>query len=328
MQLEWSDLRLADKTLQALCLRVQQPLWHKLYDLSQLIHLRKLHLTIGTSSHSSPFQSLSLTQLRRLRDLALQCRGLGSSGAAVILSNQYTLKTVTLASSFWDPATYLALRKATALAVLNVKVHTIEEGAAEVLGNLSTPKSVQIMLRCCDQVHPHAVRALSSGCAKITLLSLQHMPGAQAYRGEIYERLPFWKQLHSMQHLTTLVISMPMQFYHNESMLQKQPNMVDSTTTQLSGAMLQKQPKLSTLYLVNCWDVTEAGVEHMVEVCFQLSSMLICSEDMTGIRQCQHHQALVRGCLSRSRLAEKDVAHLLKPATVVCNLNDICFSEL
>ncbi len=192
----------------------------------------------------------------------------------------------------------------TALATLDVNVHTIKEAEAELLGNLSTPQTVQIMLRSCNRTRPYALRALSSGCARITMLSLWNMPDYKL-RCDSFEDGYFWKHLLSMQQITSLVITRPQQF---------------------TGTMFQKQPNLSTLYLIDCDGVSEAGVEHIVRMCPNLSSVLFCSEFKLDMREAQ--QALVTRCLSKLCSSEKATSPLIKLATVVSNSCTFCRSGL
>ncbi len=94
------------------------------------------------------------------------------------------------------------------------------------------------------------MKALSSGQAKITFLSLWGMPPEQG--------VSYWKRLVSMPYLTTLVIDKP---------------------TGFTGDSVMKQPRLSTLYLVDCNDITEQGVAHIVDMFPALSTVLLCKED-------------------------------------------------
>ncbi len=97
------------------------------------------------------------------------------------------------------------------------------------------------------------MEVLSSGQAKITFLSLWRMPPDQ--------RLPYWKPLISnlmpMVYLTTLVIGG-----------------IDFT-----GESVQKQPCVSTLYLVACNDITEQGVANIVDMFSAMNTVLLCKDD-------------------------------------------------
>jgi len=93
------------------------------------------------------------------------------------------------------------------------------------------------------------MKALSSGQAKITFLSLWGMPPEQG--------VSYWKRLVSMPYLTTLVIDKP---------------------TGFTGDSVMKQPRLSTLYLVDCNDITEQGVANIVDMFPALNTVLLCKE--------------------------------------------------
>ena len=166
------------------------------------------------------------------------------------MSNQTTLRSITLASCSWSLDTYAALEKASALTAFSVGVEIVVERDARILGNLKTPQSLRLELQNCDRMGWRAMRALSSGQAKITFLSLCGMPPDQG--------LSYWKHLMSMPHLTTLVIDNPMGF---------------------TGESVQKQLCLSPLYLVDCNDITEQGVAQIVDMFPALSTVLLCKDD-------------------------------------------------
>lgn len=94
------------------------------------------------------------------------------------------------------------------------------------------------------------MKVMSSGPAKNTFLSLWGMPPDQG--------VPYWKHLMSMRYLTTLVIDKP---------------------TGFTGDSVLKQQRLSSVYLIDCNDITEQGVAHILGVFPVLSAVLLCKED-------------------------------------------------
>ncbi len=98
---DWPDLSQASERLQAVCLFQKMlapenpfPILNKV---SQLAHLRKLHLTLDSRKRRYVMEFEPLAQLGHLQDLTLQCCNRDDTHAdAVILSNQQTLKTVHL----------------------------------------------------------------------------------------------------------------------------------------------------------------------------------------------------------------------------------------
>ena len=95
----------------------------------QLGGLRKLHLTLEDSYRTDNCFA-QLAKLSQLRFLALQCQQCDVSCANVILSNQATLGSITLASCSWSVDTYAALNKASVLTVLSVRVNVVTESDA------------------------------------------------------------------------------------------------------------------------------------------------------------------------------------------------------
>ena len=258
VSLKYSDVQQANQSLQALCVvhdfdvgfrRPLSALPNIVRCITQFGSLRKLHLRLE-NSWTLDICFAQLAKLSQLRHLALQCQQCDVSCANVILSNQATLRSITLASCSWSLDTYAALNQASALTVLSVRVEIVTESEARILGNLKTPQSLRLELQNCDRMGWRAMRALSSGQAKITFLSLCGMPPDQG--------LSYWKHLMSMPYLTTLVIDKPMGF---------------------TGDSMQEQPRLSTLYLVDCNDITEQGVAHIVDMFPALSTVLLCKED-------------------------------------------------
>ncbi len=245
VSLKYSALQQANQSLQALCL-VHDFDIGIVRCIAQFGSLRKLHLTLEKSWPSDNCFA-QLARLSQLRDLALQCQQCDVSCANVILSNQATLRSITLASCSWSLDTYAALNKASALTVLSVRVEVVTESDARILGNLKTPQSLRLELQRCDQMGWKALRALSSGQAKITFLSLCRMPRDQG--------LSYWKHVISMPYLTTLIIDAAMGF---------------------TGTSMQEQPCLSSLYLADCNDITEQGVAHMVDMFPALHTVLLC----------------------------------------------------
>lgn len=253
---KYSDLQQANQSLQTLCVlhglkfeHLPSTLPHMVCRIAQFGGLRKLHLTLE-DSWTSDVCFTQLAKLSQLRHLALQCQNWDVSCANVIISNQATLRSITLASCSWSLDTYAALNKASALMVLSVRVELVTESDARMLGNLKTPQSFRLELQKCDQMGWRAMKELSSGQAKITFLSLWGMPPEQG--------VSYWKRLVSMPYLTTLVIDKP---------------------TGFTGDSVMKQPRLSTLYLVDCNDITEQGVVHIVDMFLALSTVLLCKED-------------------------------------------------
>ncbi len=258
VSLNYSNLQQANQSLQTLCVRENpDPLWFRystpvlprvLCCIEQFGGLRKLHLTLEISLTYYPCFA-QLAKLSQLRHLALQCQRPDVSCASVILSNQATLRSVTLASGSWSLDTYAALNKASALTVLSVRVETMTESDARIVGKLKTPQSLRLELQDCGQMGCRAMEALSSGQARITFLSLWRMPPDQ--------KLTYWTHLLPMPYLTTLVIGKSMDF---------------------TGESVQKQPSVSTLYLVDCNDITEQGVANIVDMFPALNTVLLCKE--------------------------------------------------
>ena len=258
VSLDPSHWQQINQSLHTLCVREypdQLYFWYKIPVLPHVLRciaqfgsLRKLHLTLEMSLITYVcFEQLA--KLNQLRHLALQCRQWGISCANVILSNQATLRSITLASCCWSLDTYAALNKASALMVLSVRVATMTESDARILGNLKTPQSLRLELQDCGQMGWRAMEALSSGQAKITFVSLWRMPPDQG--------LSYWTHLMPMPCLTTLVMGNSMDF---------------------NGRSVQKQPSVSTLYLVDCNDITEQGVANIVDMFPGLNTVLLCKE--------------------------------------------------
>ncbi|DBB02543.1 TPA: hypothetical protein ACH3X3_011529 [Trebouxia sp. C0006] len=121
-----------------------------------------------------------------------------------------------------------------------------------------------------------ALNALSTGQARITFLSLWGMPSEEA--------MSHWKRLKSMPYLTTLVIDKPMRF---------------------TGALVLKQPRLSTLYLVNCNDITDKGVANIVDMFPALHTVLLCKEVTNSSvshsrRVALHSRMVAQQCMVRT----------------------------
>ena len=257
VNLEYTVLQQANQSLRSLCVLHQFEGYSRFEPvlpgigccIAQLGGLRKLHLTLEDSYRTDNCFA-QLAKLSQLRYLALQCQQCDVSCANVILSNQATLRSITMASCSWSLDTYAALDKASVLTVLSVRVNMVTESDARILANLKTPQSLRLEVQECGRMGWRAMEALSSGPAKITFLSLWGMLPDQD--------VSYWKHLMSMRYLTTLVIDKPMGF---------------------SGDSVSKQPRLSSLYLVDCNDITEQGVAHIVGVFPALSSVLLCKED-------------------------------------------------
>ena len=136
-------------------------------------------LNIGCSGGPA-FQILG--QLSHLQKLALH---LGQEGLAretcceaVLLSNA-GLKKVQLDGHAWSDATYLALLTLTRLKVLTLNVSTISLPSAHVLGNIVAERYISIWFGDIDNIADHALQGLTSSCANIISLQLDHMSSAK-----------------------------------------------------------------------------------------------------------------------------------------------------
>ncbi len=150
---KYSDLQQANQSLQTLCVlhglkfeHLPSTLPHMVCRIAQFGGLWKLHLTLE-DSWTSDVCFTQLAKLSQLRHLALQCQNWDVSCANVIISNQATLRSITLASCSWSLDTYAALNKASALMVLSVRVELVTESDARMLGNLKTPQSFRLELQ-------------------------------------------------------------------------------------------------------------------------------------------------------------------------------------
>ena len=187
--------------------------------IARLQALTRLHLSFR---HSQPdFQPLA--QLENLDDLALQCQGHNSSCCGVLDSNKNSLRRVVLASDSWDSLTFQALLGAESLEHLTLKVHSLATDTAQTLSCMMAPSTIQIMLQRCLQMEAAAFTALSSGQAKITLLSLWRVDNIRM------------RALASMPNLQSLVIVRP--------------------DLSFKGADMQYQPVLASLVFLSWFQV-------------------------------------------------------------------------
>jgi len=220
--------------------------------------LTKLHLT---ALHGHPdFQPL--VQLESIEALALQCTGRSSSCPDVLHSSRASLRRVELTSYSWDNETYSALQNILALSTLNVKVHHLTCDAAQILGDISAPKSVQISLWKCQEMQLGAFRALTSGSSKIHSLIVWGISDEPC------------RQLQSM------------------------PDLVSLTAVRCSaftGCGLQAQPRVKTVTLVSCFGITDTGVRNIVDMCPALKAIAFQAE--LSASQLGHPQYVAEGRL-------------------------------
>lgn len=210
--------------------------------ISALCSLTILHLTIlGQQPDLQP-----LAALTGLQDLALQCQLYSSSCHDVLDSNRRTLQHVTLASYSWDSKTYETLAGLPTLRSLNVKVCRLALEAARVVGGISAPEAVSIMLRNNTVTEPEAFYALSAGCAKIQTLTLWDLDNHRC------------QELQSMPALSSLTLVRFVGLFE--------------------GKVSAPQPSVTHLTLISCSGITDDGVKNIVRMFPALESLAIRSE--------------------------------------------------
>ena len=197
--------------------------------IANLQSLLRLDLTISNSRIDASFEVLG--HLSLLQSLALQIGGARlRSCSHVLISCRSTLRHVSLLAYSWDDQTYSALLSIPSLMTLVLKVSTMATSAAFALGSLSQPDSISVSMARCYSIEPTAFAALSSGTARIAVLTLRGVDDAQ---------LQLLRPMEALKIL--LLIRCP-----------------------ITGEGMPMQPELSTLELVSCTALTQAGIERMV----------------------------------------------------------------
>ena len=186
----------------------------------------------------------TLGQLSHLQKLALHLRlkGLAREPCceAVLLSNDASLAKIQLDGHEWSNATYLALLTLTSLKVLTQHVATISSLSAHALGNVVATRCISIWFRDSYSIADCALQGLTSSCANITSLRLDHMSVGK------------FQHICTMEHLSSLIIVNPGLF---------------------TGSELVTQPNVCHLDLVSCCDLDNEGLRHIVCVFPDLTSI-------------------------------------------------------
>ncbi len=191
----------------------------------------------------------ALGQLSQLQKLGLHLKHEGVAREtcceAVLLSNKAGLRKVHLDGYAWSDATYLALLTLTSLQVLTLTVSTISSPSAYILGDVVATRCMSIWFQESDSIADCVLQGLTSSCANITSLQLDHMS-----RGK-------FQHVCTMEHLSSLTISRPNCF---------------------TGCELVTQPSLPHLKLDCCRDLDTEGLRHIVCVFPNLTSMSMSAE--------------------------------------------------
>ena len=212
-----------------------------------LSNLTKLHLTFGSPRESQPDFRL-LQQLNCLEDLALQTGGLNSDCTGVIDSNRLSLQRVHLTSCTWSTDTYIALKQVATLTAATFVVSYFSNAAAFHVGSLTQASIIQIMVDSCQHMTNRAFMLLSSGGAKITVMSLKHMHGEQ-----------MWYGLHEMPSLRALTLYQP-------------------AFDEYVVADLAVQPSLTRLSFMSCFDISRNVLQDLIEALPALQHLSLLQE--------------------------------------------------
>jgi len=191
----------------------------------------------------------TLGQLSHLQKLALHLRHEGLAREtcfeAVLLNNNTGLKKVQLDGHAWSHATYLALLTLTRLKVSTLNVYTISSPSAYILGDVVATRCMSIWFQGSDSIADCVLQGLTSSCANITSLQLDHMSCGK------------FQHVCIMEHLSSLTISRPNCF---------------------TGCELVTQPSLPHLNLDCCRDLDTEGLRHIVCVFPNLTSISMSAE--------------------------------------------------
>ena len=231
------------QSLKTLCVSDHVDQRHDQLDLKNAIpaivtlsNLTKLHLTFGSPRDRQPDFRL-LQQLNCLEDLALQTGGLNSDCTGVIDSNRLSLQRVHLTSHTWSTDTYIAIKQVATLTAATFVVSRFSDAAAFHVGSLTQASSIHILVNDCEGMTDQAFVLLSSGGAKITVMSLKHMHGEQ-----------MCSALREMPSLRALTLYQPIFEDHWYAL-----------------GELAVQPSLTRLSLMSCFDISQNVLQRLIE---------------------------------------------------------------
>ena len=183
-----------------------------------------------------------LTQLTCLEDLSVMIAGVGNY-TELISYHKHTLTHISLAAWEWEESTLQAVSDVTSLQKLVINIQFLSSSCAGIIASLQRPHSIHVVLR--TGAGSEELRVLSSSESKVTELTMRSFTTAML------------QQVGTMHLLTSVTL-------------------VWST---VRGTVLQFQPNVTHLTLVNCSQADGSFMSHTVRVLPALKNISIDSEE-------------------------------------------------